>query len=104
MISPEKLENVDPRISISQNVADSTVSYNYKNLSVWDLRSWGGAPIMVITEDDCLDITYFKQDGSKVVYVLKPVEDAHVWISIREDGTFKYHIFDGFENIDGQGK
>lgn len=103
LISPEKLENIDPRITITKNVADCTVAYDYKNLGVWDLRSWGGAPIMVITEDDCLEITYFKQDGSKVVYLLKPVEDAKVWISIWEDGSYRYHIFDGFENVDGTG-
>lgn len=103
LISPEKLENIDPRITITKNVADCTVAYDYKNLGVWDLRSWGGAPIMVITEDDCLEITYFKQDGSEVVYLLKPVEDAKVWISIREDGSYRYHIFDGFENVDGSG-
>ena len=103
LISPEKLENIDPRITITKNVADCTVAYDYKNLGVWDLRSWGGAPIMVITEDDCLEITYFKQDGSEVVYLLKPVKDAKVWISIWEDGSYRYHIFDGFENVDGPG-
>lgn len=99
LIIPEKLENIDPRITIL--TANGNVSYEYKSLAVWDLRSWGGAPIMVITEDDCLDITYFKQDGSKVVYLLEPVEDAAVWISIWEDGSYRYHIFDGFENVDG---
>lgn len=98
LISSEKLENIDQRITIHKNIADSTVSYTYKDISVWDVRSWGGAPIMVITEGDSLDVIYFKQDGSKVEWSLEPFAGYHKTMIIHEDGSYRIALFGDFND------
>lgn len=98
LISPEKFENVDPRITIRKNIADSTVSYIYKDLCVVDTRAWGGAPIMVITEDDYLDITYYKQDGTMVSYTLRPFEGYVNRLVILDNGSFATQLIGDFND------
>lgn len=98
LIVPEKLENVDARITIWEIVAHGHVSYKYKDLSVLDRRSWDGAPIMKITEDDGLDITYYKQDGSRVNYYLQPVEGYVHSFVILEDGSYSVGLIGDYND------
>lgn len=96
----EREQYIDSRISI-ETLPTGLTSYTFNSVSVNDVRSWGDPPVIRIMENGGFDITYWKADGSKIEYLLSPVADAHVWITICEDGNYIYSIFDGFENMDG---
>lgn len=98
LIVPEKLRNVDPRIAIYQDVAHGYVHYSYKTLHVTDTRTWDGAPRMVITEEDYLDISYYKQDGSLVTFTLRPVEGHTNNFAILEDGSYNTGLWGDFQD------
>ena len=92
-----KYEGIDSRIVIDVN-GDGAVDYRYGKVAVVDTRTWGGAPILVITEEGGFDITYYKQDGSCVNYSLRPVEGYINQFVIWNDGAYATQLWGDFND------
>ena len=92
-----KYENIDERIVIRVN-GNGAVSYSYYPVSVIDARTWGGAPIITITAQGGFDVTYFKQDGTKVSYYLYPVDEYVHRLAILDDGTYTIAFIGDFKD------
>lgn len=88
---------IDPRITIKKS-PDGATSYRYDHLSVVDTRSWGVPPTIRITESEYFRIIYYKQDGTKVVCSLNPVEGYVNRLVILEDGSYTTRLIGDYND------
>lgn len=90
---------IDPRLEID-GLPDGATSYSIDSLhlGVIDTRTWGEPPSIYIIDDSYLSIVYYRQDGTKVYYSLKPVEGYYNNFVIFENGTFKTQLIGDYND------
>ncbi len=88
---------IDPRITVSY--VGNTTGYSYGQLKVTVWATWDVNLSIYINEDGSFDITYYKQDGTRVDETLVHWE-GYYWDDFRilEDGSYIVARFDGFES------
>ncbi len=92
-----KYQNVDERIVV-RTYGNGVTGYTYNHVSVADFRTWGGTPLIAINSQGGFDVTYCKQDGTKVSCTINP-RDGYVYrLAILEDGTFNTALIGDFKN------
>ena len=85
----EKYEHyIDPRVEIKTVPTTGKVRYIYHPVEVTDGRAWGDPPTIRINDAGGFDITYYKQDGTKVSYILHPIEGYINRLTILNDGSY----------------
>lgn len=88
---------IDPRIEIRTN-GSGAVLYSYYPVRVVDSRAWGDPPTIRINDAGGFDVTYYKQDGTKVSYTLTPADGYVNQLVIFKDGSCGTQLFGDYKD------
>ncbi|MBR5525104.1 MAG: hypothetical protein IKU51_07545 [Clostridia bacterium] len=90
-IPKQKSESkIDSRVTIGAHSLSKEPMYTFKNGSVIDHRSWGDRPAIEVLDGDVMKVTYYNQQGQKIVFnVEQPASsDRLIRFVILDDGTY----------------
>lgn len=83
------LPYIDPRVEIGTARYGTEPLYSLGNCRVYDKRTWGARPSIVVYNDNCMRVTYYNRQNEKVVFDVEyPGEDLINRFVILDDGTY----------------